>query len=479
MPSVPAPDVVPPAYYTRPEYFATDGPLVAELCELAGFAPDPEQRMLLDDIFAVDENGLSASFSIGVVAPRQNLKTGLFKQAALGWLFVTGQRLCTWSAHLFPTTQEAFRDMEELCAAHPDLARKVKRVSRGNGEEAIELHSGARLLFKARSKGGGRGLTGDKVILDEWLFGQAAHQGALLPTLSARPDPQVMYGSSAGLATSAPLHDLRKRGIAGEPRLTYAEWGDIEPPSCELDECDHHHSRPGCSLDDPERVARANPQRGKRIGLAYLESERRDLPAEEFARERLGWWDEPAQDVDAIDRDIWAALAAPDAAPTGTLRIAIDAAPRLTSASIVVVGGGVAELLDRRPGTGWLPARLAAVLERNPDIDPRIGYDPSGPVAALVPDLEQAGLELAPVEGRDSIRATGALLRGIDDGLFRHRGEPEFDAAVIGARLREVGDGQKWSRKDSTVDITPLVALTIALWMSGMVEPEPEPIFAY
>jgi hypothetical protein len=462
-----APELVAPAHYTRPEYFATDGPLVAELCELVGFAPDPEQRMLLDDIFAVDEQGLSASFSIGVVAPRQNLKTGLFKQAALGWLFVTEQRLCTWSAHLFSTTQEAFRDMDELCAAHPDVSRKVKRVSRGNGEEAIELHSGARLLFKARSKGGGRGLTGDKVILDEWLFGQAAHLGALLPTLSARPDPQVIYGSSAGLSTSAPLHDLRKRGIAGEPRLTYAEWGDIEPPSCELDECDHHWSRPGCCLDDPERIARANPQRGKRIGLAYLESERRDLPPEEYARERAGWWDEPAEDVDAIEIEAWRALANQDAAPSGRLRLTVDAAPRLTSASVTVFGGGVLELLERKRGTGWLVDYVKGVLERNPDIDPRVGYDPNGPIGALTQEFENAGIELEPVDGKDAVRATGAFIRAVTEASFATRGELEFEAAVAGARLREVGDGHKWSRKDSTVDITPLVAGTYAVWLAG------------
>jgi hypothetical protein len=77
----------------------------------------------------------------------------------------------------------------------------VKRIYNGNGEERIEMNGGARLLFKARTKTGGRGLTGDKVILDEAFALQPGHMGALLPTLSVRPDPQVLYGSSAGLAS--------------------------------------------------------------------------------------------------------------------------------------------------------------------------------------------------------------------------------------------------------------------------------------
>jgi hypothetical protein len=472
VPSALAAEVVAPAHYTRPKFVTTDGPLVAEICELAGFAPDPEQRMLLDDLFAVGRDGKSASFEFGVVACRQNLKTGLFKQAALGWLFVTDQRLSVWSAHEFRTSQEAFREMDELCAAHPELSKRVKNVYRGNGDESIEMKTGQRLIFKARTKGGGRGLSGDKVILDEAFALRAMHMGALLPTLSARPDPQVLYGSSAGMADSSVLHELRKRGIDGSPRLTYAEWGDIVPASCASDECDHHWTREGCCLDDEARWQRGNPAMGRRITVDYIRSERRALPPEEFARERLGWWDEPATDAKGIDRDAWAALADPDAEPTGTLRLAIDAAPRLASASIVVVGGGVAELVDRRAGTNWLISRVAGVLDRNPAIDRKVGYDPNGPVAALVPEFEFAGIELEPIEGKDSVRATGALLRAVDDRLFRHRGEAEFDAAVIGARLRDVGDGQKWSRKDSTVDITPLVALTVAMWLAGLLDPD-------
>ena len=44
-------------------------------------------------------------------------------------------------------------------------------------------------------------------------------------------------------------------------------------------------------------------------------------------------------------------------------------------------------------------------------------------------------------------------------------GEPALMAAVGGASRRTVGDGWKWSRKDSTVDVSPLVAATYAHWM--------------
>ena len=214
--------LVEPAYRTDLDYAYTLGPEVSELATVAGFAPDPEQRLGLDLLFAMDNRDRSVAFEFAVVCARQNLKTGLFKQAVLGWLFLTEQNLVVWSAHEFDTAKEAFRDMAQLVEGCPDLDREVKRIYRGNGDESIELLSGQRLIFKARTKSGGRGLTGDKVVLDEAFALHADHMGALLPTLSVRPDPQVVYGSSAGLASSDVLRVIRDRGRAGRsPRLAY------------------------------------------------------------------------------------------------------------------------------------------------------------------------------------------------------------------------------------------------------------------
>src|SRR6266498_5183932 len=95
------------------------------------------------------------------------------------------------------------------------LRRRVKAIHRGNGDEAIELVDDRRVKFKARTQGGGRGLTADKDVLDESMFLLPAHMGALLPTLSARPDPQVLYGGSAGLAKSDVWRAVRDRGRIG------------------------------------------------------------------------------------------------------------------------------------------------------------------------------------------------------------------------------------------------------------------------
>lgn len=457
-----APSVVPAAFATGPTVKATDGGVVGDLCRLVGFDPDPEQQLVLDALFAYRDDGSCAAFETAVIAPRQNLKTGLAKQAVLGWLFVTGERLVVWSAHEFRTAQEAFRDFTELIESSPDLEREVKAIYRGNGDEAIETVDGARLIFKARTKGGGRGLTGDKVVLDEAFALRPVHMGSLLPTLAARRDPQVLYASSAGMVDSEVLRSIRDRGRSGtDPRLAYFEWADLDTEGCATEGCDHHLGATGCALDDPARWAKANPALGRRIDLDTLTAFRQAMPPEEFAREFLGWWDEPVAADDANTAAEWVGATTQDA-PTGVLALAADVAPAHTFASVVVCGDGVLEVVERRRGASWLPERLAELVTKH-DIA-QVVIDPAGPIGSLIPELERAEIPLLMLGGRDAVNACTGVEVAIRDGEVRHRGEPELLNAVGGARRRKVGDGWKWTRVDSTIDISPLVAATYAWW---------------
>lgn len=454
-----------PAFRTPVAYHDTDGPEVGEMCALAGYPPDLEQQLLLDETFGFTKSGATAAFESCVIAPRQNLKTGFLKQCAIGWLFLSRVRLVLWSAHEFSTAQEAFRDMTELIEGTPVLAREIKAIHRGNGDEAIELIDNRRLMFKARTNRSGRGLTGDRTVLDEAFALKATHMGSLLPTMAARPDSQVVYASSAGSVESSVLRDLRDRGRKGDdPRLAYNEWCDkVGPDGCEMDGCDHSTDTPGCALDDRDKWAAANSALGRRITIGTLAALRRSMPPDEFAREFMGWWEDPLKgDEGAVNAAQWAETITTDA-PTGVLSLAIDVAPGHTWSTIMVCGDGVLEMVDRRRGTGWLSDRLPQLCARH-NIE-QIGVDPAGPAGSILPELERLDVPLLLLDGKESVRACGAIAAAIADGAVHHRGESELLAAAGGAKRRPVGDGWKWSRKDSTVDISPLVAATIAHWL--------------
>lgn len=467
--------VLAPTWCSVPDWHYTLGPEVAELCDAAGYTPDPNQAAILDAAFAVGRDGRPAAFEVAVIAPRQNLKTGAEKMIALGLAFLLERRRVVWSAHEYATAQEAFLDLKTLIEGSDFLMRRVKRILAADGRELFELDHGRQLQFKARTKGSGRGLTGDATILDEAFALKASHLGALLPTMVTKPHALVVYGSSAGLFDSAELRKVRDRGRAGADRLAYFEWGDTEPErGCASEDCDHAAIREGCALDDRARWHATNPALSVgRITEDAIADLRSAMPPEEFARECLGWWDEPSELDQALTVADWQQLAG-DGRPGDPVRFAVDVGAGHASSSIVACGtdGGVpvVELVERRAGSSWLVERC---LELAQTWHPRGGFlvDPAGPIGSLIPALMNAGVELSPVEGKDAVRACGSLIAAVADQSFRHRGEPAFDAAVAGARLRAVGDGNKWSRKNSTVDITPLVAATWALYAASTARP--------
>ena len=466
MPSV---TLVEPAFFTFPDFAGTLGPEVADLAEMAGFPADPEQRLVLDAMFGLDSAGRRVAFEVAVIGARQNIKTGLFKQAALGEAFICEVPLLVWSAHEFPTAQEAFRDLSELIESTPDLDREVKHIHRGNGDEAIELLNGCRIKFKARTKSGGRGLSGKRVVLDEAFALQPAHMGALLPMLSAQDEPQVWYGSSAGLADSEVLRAIRDRGRPGSRSMVYIEW--CAPKSgCATPNCDHAVGSDGCVLDDEAFWQMANPQMGRRIRLETIRNERLALPPEEFGRERLGWWDEPGALEHIFGAEKWARCAIPhqDEPPTEgiTLGVAvsIDRAWSSISAAVPLPGRELVGLLDRRRGTDWLIAETKRLQDK---LKCQVGIDSRGPAADLIEPMRTAGVNLRLLSTADYLDANAAFYDKVQTTVIAHMLHPEIEDAVRGAQRRPVSDRWAVGRRTSAADVSSLEAAIIADYLLG------------
>lgn len=474
-----APDLVWPDFYTRPAYSETIGPEVVDLAVMAGLPPYPEQALLLDDIFAVDpvDANRSAVFGAGVVAARQQLKTGLLKQAALGWLFLEQVPLVIWSAHEFSTTLEAQQDLIALIDGCSDLSREVAKVTVAAGENAIILKSGSRIRFKARTSGGGRGLTGDKIILDEAFALRPMHMGALLPTLIQVPDPQVVYASSAGLLKSDVLRGVRDRGrvypdgdpLARADRTMYAEWGSEKRP-CESESCSHRPGVEGCALDDRELLEKACfvSHRNDRMGV--IDSLRLELPPEEFAREVLVWWDDPIGDG-AFDLDAWNALRVEAVRPEGVPCFAVDVSPGQEWAAIVsaMPNGERVQVevtshdgvMDHRPGVGWLRARINEIRQSH---DVPFLFQAGGGFEALVPELEEDGAQLVRVPRSGVAAACGHLFELFKSGRLAHLGQDELFDAVRVARQKQIGDSAFVWVRDGLADLAPLYGASLAVW---------------
>jgi hypothetical protein len=487
-----------PPIETSPPSVTSAGQEAIDLAAKAGLHLDPWQQHVLRVGMGEKADGSWSSFEVCVNVPRQNGKGGVIEARELWGLFIGGEQLILHSAHEFKTAKAAFKRIERLIRRTPELHKRVKRYWQTTGEEGIELHSGQWLRFVARSKGSGRGFTGDCNIMDEDMILGDNEMDALLPTMAAVEDPQIWYLGSAGLgAPSVQLARLRRRAMAAieagqpDPSLSYFEWSaDLHVKECPKD-CDRH--------DDPnsdETVRKSNPALGYRLTLQKVANERATLSKDGYARERLGVGEYPSDEADAwqvIGKEVWEALADGESQPDDPVALAVDVTPERSHASICVAGrcgdGVHVEVIDNRPGTAWVAPRLRELAERH---GPRcVVIDPGSPAGSLITDVtdalkvdpdEEVGEDEEPrllvpivqMKTRDVVQATGQFYDAVAAARVSHLDQAPLSTALAGARKRELGEAWAWARKGVGVDITPLVGVTEARWGLFVEIEEPE-----
>ena len=453
-----------------PDYSAGDA--ACELAEACGLNLYAWQRHVLRNACLQRANGTWAAFEVGLVVARQNGKGSILEARELAGLFLFGEKLQLHSSHEFKTTIEAYRRIAGLIENSPAEIRKmVKSMPRSHGDEGIELRNGNRLRFVARTTGSGRGFSVDTVYWDEAYNLGSEAKAALLPTLSSRPNPQLWYTSSAGWEISTALNDVRIRAEKKDPedkRLYYAEWS-VDPEDYDVN-----------SVED---WARANPSMGMSIGPSEdfirgeLAAMRNDLPM--FARERLGVGQWPASlgGWSVIPEGMWRDCGTRGKAEPGMI-LAIDCTPELSWSSVAAAGTlegtkkTIIDLVDHRPGTDWVIPRVIKLVSDRSNRIRGVVVAPRGPAGSLLNKLERAleqigkGHILMKASGADEEQACGAFYDGImKDDSIRHLNQEDLDNAISGVSTKEQTEGLfKWVRRSLAVDISPLYAVTLALW---------------
>jgi hypothetical protein len=497
---------------TRPVH--TFGPAVADVCAAAGLAPDPQQELGLDLVFAIEPDGSPSCFEFCIICARQNMKTGLLLMVAIGWLFVLDEPQVMWSSHEMSTSRDSQSELEHLIKGTPALSKHLPSThNRGiydaRGEERIELvdklgEVNRTVWFKARTRDGSRGLSRRKLILDEAFALKAAAVGALIPTTLAKRHAQVLYASSAGKADSDVLIDVRDRGRGSmSPRLSYLEWL-CEREACRTGfhegaqenlECDHPKDALArgidCALDREHLLRKANPAVSTgRITIQGLRDARQAMPPAEYMRECLGWWDDPDDEINNIfGPGRWRACHTELPFPQKPEAIGFAVSHDRLHASIAVAGfvdvpvGD--DLDDEEPETEQRTLVAAAAYFDDVDearreaarmqvqYDCLLVIDEEGPAGEDIEDIESIEVELEdgetgeaavePIEIDDYVKACKKLFDDVRAGTMLHPSSSRLDDAVKHADWRYVAErGRVWGRRKSTGDISMLEAATLA-----------------
>ena len=434
------------------------------------------------DAMLSERDGKWAAFETVIIEPRQNGKTDTGQVASLYDLFVRKVSRIVWTAHKYKTCADSFSWFASVCENYDHLRKRVHKVTTDMGQQSIQLlprFTGPQMVFLARTGGGGRGLDGDIVNLDEALYLMALMMGALIPIMSAKPNPQVRYFSSSGLLKSAVLRGLRDRGRAGkDPSLVYAEW-NCPPIACADPQCSHLNGSEGCQLDDIDYLRIGNPAAGGRITEDYLRGERRTFGTSpemvaEHLRERTGWWDDPPQSDDAPRLfPLWSTRAEPGTVAPDGARFALavdtnwDRSMSYIAAAIELPDGRIlGQLVASGAGTGWVPKWFADRIARKPAA---IALVASGaPVSSVHDDLlaalpESERKRVRALNGTELAQAAGHLFDRVAEGGLVHHGQHDLDSAIDGAVSRPMAGGA-WALDRVKSECAPAVALSEAVW---------------
>lgn len=442
------------------------------LAGLAGLDLDPWQQSILDGALAHRVDGKWSAFEVCMVMPRQNGKNAILEARQLAGLFLFREQLQVHSAHEFKTALEHYLRIKDLIESTPRLDEEVKIYRTGSADMSIELKSGERLRFVARSKSSGRGFTGDTIYLDEAFALTSAQMGSLMPTLRAVPNPQLWYSSSAPKHDSRVLHGLLERAGKNEKRLFLAAWEN--PATTDPEDRDAWH--------------RVNPAMGGRITEEAMATELRSLGGTddgmaEFVRECLGVREERLSHGSPLEvsASVWLRCQDRGHDIAQGAALAVDVAPEAVSAALAAADGSHVGIIEAAHGTRWLADALADHIERSKPC--AVGVDGSGPAQQILPELRAVcrdkHVKLVELPTRALAAACGEFVDAIRERRLFHIGQAWLDDAVAAGRRRPYGDAWLWDRRVG-VDITPLVAVTVARRVFAEAPKRSlEPLFAF
>lgn len=326
-----------------------------------------------------------------------------------------------------------------------------------NGREKVKFANGSEIfIIAAQKKTAGHGDTLPEAHLDEY-FAQVDNrlEQAVAPTMITVAGAQRWVTSATGDASSVPLwtkvEAARARAEAGvHGRTAYFEY------SAPLD----------ADRDDPATWRATHPAIGFTIDLDDIAADHDALEDAEFDRAYLGWWPRAADKPWVIPKASWRDAAEKSTGDwSGEPIWALDVAPERDMAAIgfaatSTTGKPWLELVAHEFGETWLIPHLLKL--RSQFGGKLVVLDGAGPAAALQPELEAEGFIVRRLTAREKVDACGALHRAALMGALEHGNDPRVDAALAGAGKRKSGDAFVWSRGLSSVDITPLYALTMA-----------------
>lgn len=491
----------PPRSATERDWSApTMGPQVAAMAELLGWTPMPWQRFVLDVAYEFDwqvtsirgEKHRVPMFRYRTVlgsVPRQAGKTTLGLPVKIHrCLALPGIGPAPYGGpqNVAYTAQDRSRAFKKFSTEHVPRVKACKALDglfetrMTTGSERIQFTNGSRFAIESSTEQAGHGDTLDLAFLDEaFSIPDGRLEAAATPAMITRPLAQLWiwstHGTDKAVWFKGKCDRARRRTLAEQraAREAFFEWAAPTEGDPQLDDLTIWSKfHPACGFT----------QTPESLTAAALSMED---PLD--AKRAFFNWHRSGDDFEAaIPMVAWRTAADEGSSIESKLRFALDVTPSRSHTALAVAGlrqdeAYHGEVIDHRPGTDWVVARCVELSVRWDEM--RWHLDPAGPAGSLIRGLESAGLEVVETTARSLAQSCGLLFDLVTSTppRFFHRGQLALDTALESAEKRDLADAWAWKRSSADADISPLVAVTIALGAANTPEPEKtvKPVFAY
>jgi phage terminase large subunit-like protein len=429
----------------------------------------PWQKNVLNDALTIDKDGKWKRSTCGVLAARQNGKSQLIRMRCIAGLFIFGEEFQYMITQNRRLSIDHLNEIVKLIESVEWMKKRIKRVSRTNGSEAIEIwcnHYPAqcepgcnrvrKLGILAATTDGPRGASADFLWIDELREIPEMVWAAAAPTTRARPNAQTFISSNAGDANSTVLNDIRNKALANKsPRLGWYEWS----------------AEPFCRIDDEIEIARANPSLGYLVTWESLEDSIERDNMDTIRTELLCQWvsalDSP-WNLDAFDAGTNKAIVMDPNLPTW---MGLDLVFNRTEAYLVTVQEKDESLnvflhkwVKDSPINDKELASEIAVLARQYRAR-QVAYDPNT-AGFIAPHLQRAGIRMEATPWSSAYFSTlcDITMSSMNIGRMVHLGQPELRQHLSACARRPASDGGwRIARRASTNPISAAVALVLAI----------------
>ena len=388
----------------------------------------------------------------------------------LAGLFIFGEKSIIAMAQNRQLALDTFKQVVDLAESKDYLRKRIKRVSRTNGQEELEVYCHhypkdctdkhcnriRKYGIRAATSEGSRGASADLLYVDELREISTEAWTAATPITRSRKNSQIWVTTNAGDASSEVLNDLRARALLFEsPRLGWYEWS----------------AEPNARVDDVKAWQAANPGLGYITSLEALQdAASRDTP-DAVKTEMLCMW--VSSISSPFPEEMWAKSLEPDLKLQPELEsyMGLDLNFMRTDAFLITV--------QRHPDklavflTHWNnpeglndQALIGDLAELARKYRPRaFAFDPKT-AGHIAPQLARIGIPVAPITWASTQFSIFCdyTLSAMTAGRLAHVGQDLLDRHIHATARRPSSDGGwRIARQASVQDIGAAVALVMAV----------------